>query len=197
MSDLPTIFSMGGGDGKITGPVTRSKVEALTADWADDPSTTVEIVHREFNADQHSGGYAFLCDRGLLIYGFDGGSMWSLDPGDDASRFAEVEQYRRQSQHRNRALELDDVSPWHRAAIAALVSGVRSVADVPPGARLGVTDTARADALFIMLCRHVRERTEAAALRALARYDGLLDVPRDDRRAHQCPVCGFPALGRP
>ncbi|WP_205876832.1 hypothetical protein [Mycobacterium camsae] len=182
---------------KITGPVTRTKVEALAVDWADDPSTTVEIVHREFNADQHSGGYAFLCDRGLLIYGLDGASTWSLDPGDAASRFAKVEQYWRESQHRNRALRLDDVSPWHRAAIAALVSSARSVADVPPEARLGVTDTGRADALFIMLRRHVRERSEESALRTLASNDWLLEVPQEDRRAHQCPVCGFPALGRP
>lgn len=87
---------------KITGPVTRSMVEALAADWANDPSTTTELVHHEFNADQHSGGYAFRCDRGLLVHGFDGGSVWSLDPGDDASRRAEIERYWRKSQHRNR-----------------------------------------------------------------------------------------------
>ncbi|RAV05972.1 hypothetical protein DQP55_24720 [Mycolicibacterium sp. GF69] len=182
---------------KITGPVNRAKVEALTTDWANDPSTTVEIVHPEFNGDQRSGGFAFLCDRGLLICGYDGGIMWSLDPGDDASRLAKVEQYWRQSQHRNRALELDDVSPWHRAAITALVSGLRSVSDIPLAARPDLTDTARADALLIMLRRKVTEPTEAAALRALARNDWLLNAPEDGEVAHPCPVCGSPAVGRP
>jgi hypothetical protein len=182
----------------VTLPVTRAKVEALTADcMADDSSTVVEIVHRGFNGDEVSGGYAFWCDDGMFVCGFDGRSMESIDPGDDTSRLAKVEKFWRESQHRNRVLELDDVSPWHRAAIAALVSGVRSVSDVPPATRPGVTDIARADALLIMLRRHVSERSEAAALRALARNDWLLRVPSEDDGAHECPVCGLPAIGRP
>ena len=120
-------------------------------------------MHREFNVDQRSGGYAFLSDRGLAIYGVDGGTLWSVDPGDDASRIAKVEKYWRQSQHRNRTLKLEDVSLWHRAAIAALVSGVNSVADLPLDARPGIYDTARADTVFIPLRRVATERTEAAA----------------------------------
>lgn len=183
---------------RITRPVTRAKVEALAADcMADDPSTVVEIVHQGFNGDDISGGFAFWCDDGMLVYGFDGRSMESIDPGDDGSRLAKVEQFWRENQHRNRVLELDDVSPWHRAAIAALVSGVGSVADVPTAARTGVTDIARVDALLIMLRRHVSERGEAAALRALARNDWLLHIPGENEGAHECPVCGLPAIGRP
>jgi hypothetical protein len=178
---------------KIEGPVTRAKVQALAADWADDPSSVVEVVHPGFNADEHSGGYAFLCDRGLLMYGFDGGYWWSFKPGGDTR--AKVEEFWHKTQHKNRTLHLDDVSEWHRAAIAALVSGARSVADLPLAARPGVADTARADHLFVMLRRFTREPTEAAALRALAANDWLLDGPREHSRAHPCPVCGLPAIG--
>ena len=52
---------------EIKGPVTRASVESLAADWAHEPSTVVEVVHAGFNADEDSGGYAFLCDRGLII----------------------------------------------------------------------------------------------------------------------------------
>lgn len=181
----------------ISGPITRAKVEAFAARFvAKDPSTTAEVVHRGFNSDELSGGYAFLCDGRMLVYGFDGRSVLSLDPGDDASRVAKVEQFWRESRRRNRELELADVSPWHRIAIAALVSGLRSVADIPPAARPGVTDTARADALLVMLRRHVDEPSEASALRALARNDWLLEIPGEENRAHGCPVCGHPAIGR-
>ena len=183
---------------EIEGPVTRAKVRALASDWADDPATVVEVVHAGFNADPQSGGYAFLCDKGLLTHGLDGGRMrmWSVDPGDDASRVATVDQYWRNAQHRNRHLELGDLSEWHRAAIAALTSGCTSVADLPPETRPGVTDISRADYLFVHLRRYAKERTEAAALRALAANDWLMELPRDDNRAHPCPICDLPAIGK-
>lgn len=182
---------------EIEGPVTRAKVKALALGQAQAPSSVVEVVHEGFNTDEHSGGYAFLCDDRLIVYGVDGGSMWSVDPGDDSGRIAEVAKYWRRSQHRNRTLRLDDVSEWHRAAIAALVSGVGSVGDLPLAARPGVTDIARADDLFVRLRRHTRQRTEAAALRVLAANDRLFALPRENTRAHPCPLCGLPAIGRP
>jgi hypothetical protein len=182
---------------KIDGPITRAKVQALAEHRADNPSSVVEVVHHGFNADEISGGYAFLFDRSLLIYAFDGSNSWSIDPGDATGRIDEVEKYWRKSQHRHRPLGLDDVSEWHRAAIAALVSGARSVADLPLSARPGVTDTARADGLFVMLRRFTGEPTEAAALRVLAANDWLLALPREQTRAHPCPVCGLPAVGTP
>ncbi|WP_280827690.1 hypothetical protein [Mycobacterium sp. OTB74] len=165
-------------------------------DWADDPSSVVEVVHDGFNADDVSGGYAFLCDRGLFVADVGGGSMWSVAPDDYSGVVAEIEKYWRQSQHRNRTLLLDDVSVWHRAAIAALVRGLGSVADVPAAERPGVTDTARADYVLISLRRHTPEPAVAAALRALAGADWLLAEPDEHRRAHSCPLCGLPAIGR-
>lgn len=181
----------------IEGPVDRAKVQALAAKWAQDPSSVVEVVHDGFNRDELSGGYAFLCDRGLLICDFDGCCLWSIDPGDVVSRLARVEERWRELQHWNRPLRLDDVSLWHRAAIAALVRGVVSVGDLPPVARPGVTDIDRADALLIRLRRHAREHTEAAALRSLAASDWMLAVPAEHEAAHRCPVCGAPAIGMP
>ena len=88
----------------IAAPITREKVRALTLKWADDPDSVAEVEHDGFNDDQQSGGYAFQCDRGLLIYGFDGCSRWSRYPGDAASRRDEVDQYWHQSQQRNWAV---------------------------------------------------------------------------------------------
>ncbi|MGB3285725.1 hypothetical protein [Mycolicibacter algericus] len=101
---------------EIAPPVTRAKVEALTAKWADDPSTTVEVVHQGFNDDEHCGGFAFQCDRGLLICGFDGSSRWSHYPGDDESRRDEVVEYWNQSRYRNPAArQFRDDEPGYRA----------------------------------------------------------------------------------
>ena len=88
----------------LAAPITREKVRALTLKWADDQDSVAEVDHDGFNDDQQSGGYAFQCDRGLLIYGFDGCSRWSRYPGDAASRRDEVDQYWHQSQQRNWAV---------------------------------------------------------------------------------------------
>lgn len=50
----------------IEGPVDRAKVQALAVEWAQDPSSVVEVVHDGFNRNELSGGYAFLCDRGRV-----------------------------------------------------------------------------------------------------------------------------------
>ncbi|MBS9533018.1 hypothetical protein KIH27_05375 [Mycobacterium sp. M1] len=176
-------------------PVTRAEARAAALKWADDPSSVTEIVYDAFNSDERSGGYAFICDRGLTICGIDGGAQWSVDPGDDESRRAKIDRYWQQSQHNNRLLRLEDVSDYHRVAIAALVAGVKSVGDLPAGARSGVTDTAQLDWLLVQLRRQAPVCTEAAALRALARVDWLLETPDHGDRAHPCPVCGHPAVG--
>jgi ribosomal protein L37AE/L43A len=88
------------------------------------------------------------------------------------------------------------IGPSHRAAVAAFVAGLTTVAHVPGLRRADDTDVDRADAVLIMLRRFADEPTEAAALRQLAAVDALLDVPGEDHRAHPCPVCGLPALGR-
>jgi hypothetical protein len=176
-------------------PVTRATAQALASDLADDPSTVVEIVHPGFNTDLR-GGYAFRCDRGLVIYGFDGARAWRTDPGNEPGRFQEIEQYWREARHRHRPLGLDAVSGWHRAAIAAVASGRASVAELPPSARPGVTDVARADYLMVVLRRCAPDRTESSMLRALAADDRLLEVPAEHHRAHRCPLCGRAAIGQ-
>lgn len=199
---IPASYATGAGvqRGSVSesgGPVAWAEANALAADWADDAATVSEVVHEQFNGDEQSGGYAFMCDRGLFIYGFDGSRSWSVDPGDGASRLAKVEGYWRASRHRNRVLTLEEVSPAHRAAIAALVSGVARVSELPPSARPGVPDPGWADVLLVGLRVRVTEPTEAAALRALAGDDSFLEWTDDGGRTHQCPVCGRPALGRP
>lgn len=89
---------------EIAAPITREKVQALTVKWADNPDSVGEVEHDAFNDDLQSGGFAFQCDRGLLIYGFDGSSRWSRYSGDAASRRDEVEQYWHMSQQRNWAV---------------------------------------------------------------------------------------------
>jgi hypothetical protein len=180
---------------EIDGSVTREKVRALAVEWAGDPATVVEIVHNGLNKDELSGGYAFVCDKGLLIVGAGGENTRSTDPGDGASRLAAVDQWWHQSQHMNRRLKRQDLSVWHRAAISALVAGMSTVADLEPEQRVGVDDVARADFLLVSLRNRAADRTESAALRALASHDYLLEVPREDQRAHACPICGLPAIG--
>jgi len=51
---------------EIEGPVTRDKAEEFVRDWADDPSTVVEVAHHGFNSDPVSGGFAFCADRGAV-----------------------------------------------------------------------------------------------------------------------------------
>ena len=48
---------------QINRPVTHAKVEQLARDHAEDASSVIEFVHPEFNADERSGGYAYLYDR--------------------------------------------------------------------------------------------------------------------------------------
>jgi hypothetical protein len=178
--------------------VTRDTVRQLTIEWAHDPSSVEEIRHYAFNADQVNGGFAFRCDRGLMISTVDGGSQsWSVDPGDPPSRIAAIERSWRDAQHRNRPLGLDDVTAWHRAAIRALTDGVSSVGALPPELRRGVPDTSQADYLLVFLKRCAKERTQDAALRALAAEDWLMKVPGKYDRAHPCPLCGKPAIGDP
>ncbi len=180
----------------IEGPVDRTKARTLAADWANDPSTVVEITHNGFNSDELNGGYAFHCDRGLLVCSVHGGCMWSIDPGTAEARHAKIEGFWHQTQHQHRPLRLEDVSVWHRAAITALVRGAVSVGDLPASARPGVTDIPTADALLIRLRRHTQEPTETAALRSLAAADWLTAIPAAQDAAHPCPVCGAPAIGK-
>lgn len=181
----------------VEGPVTRGKVEELARDWAEDPASVVEVAHEGFNSDPVNGGFAFCADRGLMVYNVAGGCLLSVDPGDDAGRMATVEQWWRDTQHRNRPLSLDDVNARQRAAIAALTGGYESVADLPVGLLREIPDTAVADYLLVCLQRHVSEPTQAAALRALAANDWILEMPDDHGRAHPCPLCGRPAIGEP
>ena len=174
-------------------PVTREKVRALVEDWADDPATVVEIVHPAFTADERAGGFAFGCDRGVGIYCYAGMQSWSVAPADHAGRLRVVDDFWKQMRHELRALTLGDVGPLHRAAIAAVVAGLDSVAGLPAGAR--PDDVARADYLLVMIRRSLRVPTEADALRAIAASPWLLDEPGEDSRAHACPVCGRPAIG--
>lgn len=180
----------------IEGSVDRTTVYALALDWADDPSSVIEVTHDEFNDDELNGGYAFRCDRGLLICNIHGGCMWSVDPETAANRRAKIEEFWHQTQHQNRTLRLEDVSLWHRAAIAALIQGAVSVGDLPLSARPGIVDVPRADALLIRIRRHTTEPTEAAALRSLAATDWLTSIPAEHEAAHPCPVCGAPAIGK-
>lgn len=177
----------------------RAAARAAAEEWATDPSTVVEIEHSGFNADPVSGGVAFLCDRGLVIHEYGGSKGWSVDPGDAAARIARIEQTWAAARHRHRELGPDEVGVLHRAAIAALASGARSVGDLEPSARPGVSDAdlPRADHLLVHLQRRAKAPTEAAALRALAANDWLLAEPDEHARAHPCPICGRPALGAP
>jgi len=176
------------------GPVTLNRARAQASDLASDPATLVEIVHPGFNSDPRNGGFAFACDNGLFLFSVSGRRCWAVDPETDEGRRQEVEQFWHQEQRRNRALGLGDLSVLHRAALAAVVSGVTSVADLPASARAGMTDVARADYLLVVLRRRVKDRTEAAILRVLAADDRLLEGPAADRRAYPCPLCARPAI---
>lgn len=180
----------------IEGPIDRAKVKELATDWAGDEASVVEVVHNGFNDDELNGGYAFQCDRGMLICNVHGGRAWTIDPGTTSGRLARIEEFWRQTQQQHRRLRLEDVSVWHRAAIAALVRGAVSVGDLPESDRLGVTDIPRADTVLIRLRRCTSESTEAEALRSIAAADWLTAVPAEHERAHPCPLCGFPAIGR-
>jgi hypothetical protein len=151
--------------------VTRDTVRQLTIEWAHDPSSVEEIPHDAFNTDQINGGFAFRCDRGLMISTVDGGSQsWSVDSGDPRAGS------RRSS-----------------ARGATHNTGT----DHSPELRRDVADTSQADYLLVFLKRCAKEGTQDAALRALAAEDWLMKVPGKYDRAHPCPLCGKPAIGDP
>lgn len=178
------------------GEVTREGAASATAEWANDPTTVKEITHPGFNADERDGGLAFACDRGLVIFAFDGGNVWSIDPGGDRERVREIEAFWRDNRHRNRSITLDDLNDWQRAAVGALVAGLDSVGQLPEAERVGVTDIARADYIYIFLRRHARSATQEDALKALAANDWIMEMGGDGELAHPCPICGRPAIGR-
>lgn len=179
-------------------PLTRAKVHALAFERADDPAGVTEVVHDGYAADLDNGGFAFHYDDTLLIYGRRGGWSTSIDPGDDAGRRAQVDRYWAETKHSYRPLALSEVSPLHRAAIAALVAGVDRVGDLPASTRVDIPDVdlPLGDYLLVTLTRRAKEPTEQAALRALAGSDSLLDRPTEYFAAHRCPLCGRPAIGR-
>lgn len=180
----------------VQGEVTREKARLATAEWANDPATVAEIPHPGFNADERDGGFTFACDRGFVSFAFDGGNHWSLDEGADRERVREIEAVWRDNRHRNRSITLDDLNDWHRAADAALVAGLDSAGQLPETERVGVTNIARADYIYIFLRRHARSATREDALRALAANDWIMEMARDGDIAHSCPVCGRPGIGR-
>lgn len=180
---------------QIEGEVTRKKVAAAIASWADDPATVVEIAHAGFNADERNGGVAFACDRGFVIYAFDGGNRWSIDPGGAREKLREIEVFWHENQHRNRAITLADVNGLHQAAIAALVAGVDSVGQLPEAERPGITDIPRADYIYVFLCRHAQDRTQDSALKALTANDWIMEMAEEGDIAHPCPICDRPAIG--
>lgn len=57
-----------------------------------------EIPHSRFNADVRDGGLAFACDRGFVIFAFDGGNIRSIDPGGDRERVRKIETFWRENQ---------------------------------------------------------------------------------------------------
>ncbi|MGQ0630851.1 MAG: hypothetical protein ACT4P1_07395 [Sporichthyaceae bacterium] len=179
-------------------PVTRAKVHALAVERAQEPATVTEVVHEGFGADPDDGGFAFHYDNTLLIYGRRGSWSTSIDPGDDASRHGKVDEFWSWARHQSRTLALSEVSPLHRAAIAALVAGLDRVGDLPPQARSEVPDVdlPLADYLLVWLARRTKEASEHAALRALAASDWLLERPAAHHGARRCPLCGRPTIGQ-
>lgn len=192
--------------------LTRERAQAVAGNWANDASTVRELVHEAFNADTECGGYAFVCDRGVFIAAFNGARSWSIHDGPDGAGIAQVEQFWADAQHRNRPLDLEGLSPLHRAVVAALVAGVASVSELPAEARAPLTagrraqgrdaddvdPIARADYLLVFLARFASEPTQEAALKAFAANDWLLAAPTAvHQQAHRCPICGKPAIGGP
>lgn len=177
----------------------RTAARAAAEAWATDPATVVELEHEGFNADPVSGGVVFLCDRGLVIFEVSGGKGWSVDPGDAAGRVARIEETWAAARHRDRALRLDELGDFQRAAVAALTAAARSVGDLAPSARPGVSDDdiARADHVLVHLQRRAKAPTADAALRVFAANDWLLETPDAHLAAHPCPICDRPALGGP
>lgn len=183
---------------RLEPPVTRQAAREDAESWADDAETVVEVSHPAFNADPVSGGVAFRCDRGLAIYAWNSSRLYALDPRSEEDRNAEIEDFWREEQHGNRQVDFEDVSPWHQAAIRAIVAGIRSVGDLSPHLRRGIDDITRADYLLVCLQRACRgDQTESRALRALAAADWLMEVPEPGllNRAHSCPICAAPAIG--
>lgn len=182
--------------------LTRDAARAAAEAWAEDPSTVEEFVAAAFNADLQTGGYAFTCDRGVYIAGFDGATSWSIEPGSEEGRRSVVDDFWAAAKHRNRPLDLEALTGFHRVAITALVAGVPTVGELPAEERVelgrGEDAIAHADYLLVHLSRRASEPTEAAALHALAANDWLLSTPKAvHQRAHDCPICGRPALGGP
>ncbi|TGO05381.1 macro domain-containing protein [Serinibacter arcticus] len=190
--------------------VTRATTFALAVEKAVDPTTVREVTHEAFNDDATSGGFAFHYDHVMLICGVAGGRAWSVDPGTDEGRREAVEAFwrvaRRRSERLTRTVDPATLPATTRAAVAALVSGARSVGDLEPRPLESDDERARADYLLILLRRYASAASnasnasnqppiEADALRVVARHQVF--VRGTDHRAHPCPLCGTPAVGGP
>lgn len=100
------------------------------------------------------------------------------------------------NRHRNQSITLDELNDWHRAAVAALAAGLDSVGQLPEAERVGVSDIARADYIYVLLRRRARSATHEDALRAIAANDWIMGMAGDGDTAHPCPICGRPGIGR-
>lgn len=183
-----------------TPPVTHDAALAYVRSGAADPDALEEVPHDGFNADQESGGFAFAEPGRFHIVGRDGSYEVRVSGPPDAWP-AWIESFWARSRHANRPIDVATLGPWQQAAVAAAAAGSPTVRHLPESDRHRLAterDLDYADYVLIQVHRTLSrtgKHGEAAAIRALAADDLLLEPPRDDAWTHPCPLCGLPSIG--
>lgn len=182
-------------------PVTREAALEWVRSSGADADAIQEVPHREFNADEVSGGFAFAeAEERFHIVGRDGSHEVRVG-GPPEEWQGCIESFWVTSRHRNRPIALEDVGIWQRAAVAAAASRSATVQALPADERgdlESAEDLDYAEYLLISVNRALARRNEydeAVALRVLASHDHLMSPPRDTAWTHPCPICGLPTIG--
>lgn len=162
------------------------------------PELLVRHPHRDHDADEVSGGYAFTTPDRLVLVGHGGSlSVEMVGPHDDVDRI--IEARLAEQRHRDRPLPDTDLGPCQRAALRAVEEGV-GPGDVVDRLRreLGAQDEVDAATYLWVRMRRAVARG-GNALRELAAHDDLLDGTgmSPGSRVIACPVCGNPAVTMP
>ncbi len=181
-------------------PVTHAAALAYVLSGAAAPAAVEEVLHEEFNADALSGGFAFAEPERFHIVGRDGTYEVRV-PGPPDAWQGWIESFWARSRHTNRPIDVATLGPWQQAALAAVAAGSRTVRDLSDSARQQLAtdrDVDYAEYVLILINRtlsRIHKDGEAAAIRAIAADDVLLEPPHDEAWTHPCPLCGLPSMG--
>ena len=183
-------------------PLSREGVRAWALRLsAHEPELLREVVHRDFNNDVTSGGFAFVEPGRTLYVASRNGSIMFAEAGDDPDHWLrEIDWFWATQRHNDRPLDPQTFGPPQSAALQAALHGCRSVQEYLDVSDRVLSEVDRdfAERLLIQILEFARDPTdESSALRIFAANDWMLQPDDGAMHTHPCPICGLPAHGSP